>query len=196
MLLRLRILLLIATCALLVPAFAQASGGSYSFDGGTAKQQAQVHAALEASAFNWSLVPATIKIHIAQGVDSEATKGELWLDSDLLNSGRYSWGTIQHEYAHQVDYYLLTDAMRAQLLTTLGGTEWCHTTAGLGHSANGCERFASTLAWAYWSSADNALKPLSTHDESSAMASTQFRALLAAMIGAPSTGALLSRRVK
>jgi hypothetical protein len=196
MLLRLRILLLIASCALLVPAFAQAAGGSYTFDGGTAKQQAQVHTALEASSFDWSLVPATIKIHIASGVDSEATKGELWLDSDLLNAGRYSWGTIQHEYAHQVDYYLLTDATRAQLLTTLGGTEWCHTTAGLGHGANGCERFASTLAWAYWSSADNALKPLSTRDEAAALAPTQFRALLAEMIGAPANAAQLSRRVK
>src|ERR1700730_2037607 len=133
--LRLRILLTMFVCALVAPGLAQAGGGTYVFDGGTAKERSAVHSALEASSFDWSLVPATITIHIKQGIPSEATRGNIWIDSDLLASGRFAWGVVQHEYAHQVDYFLLDDAKRAQLLAALRGSDWCHTVAGLDHAA-------------------------------------------------------------
>jgi hypothetical protein len=184
---KLRILVVAAALALLVPSFAQAAGGSYAFDGGTPKEQAQVRAALNASAFNWSIVPATITVHIGEGQDSEASPGNIWLDSDLLDSGRFSWGTVQHEYAHQVDFFLFDDATRAQLQTTLGAKAWCWDVAGLAHSDYGCERFASTLAWAYWPSADNSMRPTSPRDESAATSPAALRALLGQLIGAPTT---------
>jgi hypothetical protein len=182
--LRLRILLTMFVCALVAPGLAQAGGGTYVFDGGTAKERSAVHSALEASSFDWSLVPATITIHIKQGIPSEATRGNIWIDSDLLASGRFAWGVVQHEYAHQVDYFLLDDAKRAQLLAALGGSDWCGAVAGLDHAAYGCERWASTLAWAYWQSPDNSMRPTAAGDESAAMAPAKFRALLANLLGA------------
>ena len=91
---------------------ALAAGGNY-VHGGTAKQQGQVKAALNASAFDWSLVPQQIVVHIAPGIPSEATFGNIWLDSNLLDSGIFAWGVVQHEYAHQVDFFLLDDAKRS-----------------------------------------------------------------------------------
>jgi hypothetical protein len=35
-------------------------------------------------------------------------------------------GTIQHEYAHQVDFFLLTDVQRERLNALLGGKIWAH----------------------------------------------------------------------
>src|SRR4051812_261849 len=158
MFLRLRIVVFALACVLLAPGLAHAAGGSYAFDGGTAKQRAEVRAALDASAFDWSLVPATVTIHLAPGHDSEATRGNIWLDADLLNSGRFAWGVVQHEYAHKVDFFLLDEAKRAQLLAALGGDDWCFEKTELEHTNHACERFASTLAWAYWPSADNAMR--------------------------------------
>jgi hypothetical protein len=179
---------LIAACAALALAgIAQAKGGNYAFDGGTPKEQAQVRAALNASAFNWSLVPAQITVHIAPGLGtSDATPGELWLDSALLDSGVFAWGIVQHEYAHEVDFFLLDDAKRAALAPELGGQSWWQGAgAPLAHGQLSCERFASTLAWAYWPSARNSMKPQSKNDESSAMAPAAFRALMAQMLPAP-----------
>src|SRR2546423_8355489 len=99
---------LVGALALAHTGVAQASGGTYRFDGGTAYERSQVHAALEASSFNWSRVHATITIHIRAGGMSHSTRGEIWLDADLLDSGRFGWATVQDEYAHQVDYFLLT----------------------------------------------------------------------------------------
>jgi hypothetical protein len=101
---------LVTTLVLLVallsaaPGTSLARGSSYVFDGGTAAQQRQVDRALAVSTFPWNKVPATITIHIDRGSRSEALPGHIWLDADLLDSGQYSWGTIQHEYAHQVDF--------------------------------------------------------------------------------------------
>src|SRR5439155_15995565 len=122
-----------------------------------------------------------------RGVPTEATPGNIWLDANLLDAGVFSWGTIQHEYAHEVDFFLLDDAKRQLLLGTLGGKDWCYSVLGLAHAQYGCERFASTLAWAYWPSSVNSMKPTSAADESAAMAPSKFRALLAALIGAPNT---------
>ena len=183
----LRCALTAAFAALALSGVAQAAGGNYVFDGGTPKEQAQVRSALNVSAFNWSLVPAQITVHIAPGFGtSDATPGELWLDSALLDSGVFSWGVVQHEYAHQVDFFLLDDAKRAALAPQLGGQSWWQGAgAPLAHGQLTCERFASTLAWAYWPSARNSMKPQSRNDESSAMAPAAFRALIAQVLAAP-----------
>ena len=62
----------------------------------------------------------------------------------------------------------------------------CYSVAGLKHRDYGCERFASELAWAYWSSPDNTMRPTSASDEAAGMPVAQFRALLAQLLGAPS----------
>lgn len=184
-----RLLLLPATItvALVLSGQALAGGGNYVFDGGASSERAQVTAALEASAFDWSVVPARITIHLAPGTGSYALPGEIWIDTNLLSADRFAWGTIQHEYGHEVDFFLLNDAVRQRLAPLLGASNWCDETIGLEHSAYGCERFASTLAWAYWPSPDNALRPQSGADESAAMAPASFRALLAQLIGVPDT---------
>jgi hypothetical protein len=169
-------------------AFAQsalAGGGSYAFSGGTAKEQATVHSALEASSFDWSLIPQTIAIHIGTFGDSYSTYGQVFLDASLLDSGRFAWGVVQHELGHQVDFFLFDDAKRAQLLQLLGGKDWCYSISGLKHSDYGCERFASELAWAYWQSPDNSMKPTSSSDEAGSIPVAQFRAVLTQLIGAP-----------
>lgn len=180
---RLLALLAVSVASLGIAGQALASGGNYVFDGGTPRQQAQVKAALDASSFDWSLVRAQITIHIVRGHDSEATYGEIWIDGDLLNSNRFAWGTIQHEYAHQVDFFLLDDAQRQVLRQALGASDWCYGLAGLPHADYGCERFASTLAWAYWQTPQNAMRPVSAHDESGAMTPQAFRALLSRIVG-------------
>jgi len=169
-------------------AFAQsalAGGGSFAFAGGTPKEQATVHAALEASSFSWSLIPSTITINIGPYGDSYSTYGQVYLDASLLDSGRFAWGVIQHELGHQVDFFLLDDGKRAQLLQLLGGKDWCYSVSGLQHSDYGCERFASELAWAYWPSPDNSMKPSRSNNEGGAIPVAQFRAVLAQLIGAP-----------
>jgi hypothetical protein len=162
---------------------AAAVGGHYAFAGGTRVERAQVRAALDASLFNWSVVPEQITIRIAPGLAPSAEAGTIELDSGLLDAGRIAWGVVQHEFAHQVDFFLLDDAMRASLGQQLGGTSWWQTTGGLAHQALTCERFASTLAWAYWPSPDNVLRPLSADDEAVAMPASDFRAVLGSLLG-------------
>jgi hypothetical protein len=177
--------LLSAICFFAFAQSALAGGGSYAFAGGTPKQQATVHSALEASSFSWGLIPSTITIHIGPLGDSYSTYGQIYLDASLLDSGRFAWGVVQHEMGHQVDFFLLDDAKRAQMLQLLGGQDWCYAIAGLNHSDHGCERFASELAWAYWQSPDNSMKPSSSTDEAGAIPVAQFRAVLTQLIGAP-----------
>ncbi|HMJ00555.1 MAG TPA: hypothetical protein VK488_12025 [Gaiellaceae bacterium] len=171
-----------AVAALALTGQAQAVGGNYVFDGGSAKQRTQVRSALNASSFNWSLVPAQIKIHIGPFGTSDATSGEIWLDGRLLNSGKFAWATVQHEYAHQIDFFLVNAATRPRLLGQLGGKGWFQS-PGLAHAQLGSERFASTLAWAYWPSKDNVLRPTSSKDESAAMAPQKFRAFVKQIVG-------------
>ena len=182
-------LLIILVSALAFGAAAQsalAGGGSYTFTGGTPREQATVRSALEASSFDWSLIPRAVTVHIGVYGDSYSVYGNVYLDGSLLDSGRFSWGVVQHEFAHQVDFLLLDDVKRAGLNTLLGGKDWCYSVPGLAHSDYGCERFASELAWAYWPSADNSMRPTSAKDEAGALPVAQFRALLAELIGAPS----------
>ena len=167
---------------------AQAAGGNYRFDGGTAVERTQVREALKASSFNWSLVKAQVTIHIQRGTVSHAVPGEIWLDADLLDSGRFSWATVQDEYSHQVDFFLFTPEIRAQLQAALGAKAWCYENGSIqAHGDQGCERFTSLLPWAYWQSPDNAYKPTAKTDESAAMAPTRFKALLSRLIGTRAT---------
>jgi hypothetical protein len=159
--------------------------GNYSFDGGTGAQRAQVEKALSASSFDWSVVRSQVTIHIERNIDSHATAGNVWLDARLLDSGRFSWGVVQHEFAHQIDFLLLTPANRVELQRLLGAKAWCWDTSGFGHSEYGCERFASTLAWTYWQYADNCMKPASRADEAGGMAPAAFRAALSRMLNVP-----------
>lgn len=175
-----RVLLILASvvAALSFANSAQAGGGNYVFEGGTARQQAQVKAALEASSFDWNVVPAQVTIHVAPGTGSYARRGEIYIDADLLSAGRFAWAAVQHEYAHQVDFFLFSAEQRTRLNRTLGGSDWCYGVSGLNHSEYGCERFASTLTWTYWQSKDNSFRPESRKDESAAMAPAAFRTLL------------------
>jgi hypothetical protein len=151
------ILLGAIAAATLVPPAGRAVGGRYAFAGGTPRQQSEVRRALGASSFDWSLVPARITIHIAPIPTSFAVPGAIWLDSALLSAGAFAWGVVQHEYAHQVDFFLLDDGSRSLLQRQLGATAWCPDVP-VGRDSLGCERFASAVAWAYWPSADNVMR--------------------------------------
>jgi len=130
-------------------------------------------------------VPARITIHIVRGEDSHSRRGEIWLDADLLDSGRFAWATVQDEFAHQVDFFLLTPAMRAELQQALGAQAWCYENTSIqAHGDQGCERFTALLPWAYWQSSDNAYRPTSRTSESAAMAPAKFKALLSRLLGA------------
>lgn len=184
----------VLAAALVSSGQSQAAGGNYVFDGGSRMERNQVRAALNASVFDWSLVQAQITVHILRGIpSSKASPGQIWLDADLLDAAKFSWGVVQHEYAHQVDFSLFDAATRASLLGSLGGEDWCYGVPGLAHDAYGCERFASTLAWAYWPAKDNAMAPESRSDESAAMAPAKFRALMSRLIGFPDP--LSARRI-
>jgi hypothetical protein len=144
--------------------------------------------ALEVSSFDWDVVPGPITIDIARGIDSSAVRGHIWLDADLLDAGSFAMGVVQHEYAHQVDFFLFDDFVHAQLLTELGAADWCGETPDVPHSAHGCERFASTLSWAYWPSRENCMRPISAKDESAAMEPRRFRVLMQSLLMAFSSG--------
>ncbi len=174
-------LLVLAALALVFVPNAAARGGSYGFDGGTRAEQAQVTAALDASSFDWGVVPGTVTIHIARSSSPHAVAGQIWLDADLLDAGRFSWGVVQHEYAHQVDFLVLTDAMRARLHAVLHGSSWW----GGPHAALDCERFADALAWAYWQSADNVMRPESATDEGGQVDPASFQTLVAELLPSP-----------
>ena len=181
---RLAVAAAVVAATLIVPATARAIGGPYVVTGGTAAERRSVTAALDASSFDWNAVPAKIAVHVVRGADSFSTRGEIWLDADLLDAGKFAWGVVQHEYAHQVDYFRFDDAIRARFLQLLGASEWCYgATLEHPHAAYGCERFASTLAWAYWQSPSNCMKPAALGAESGALAPAAFRALLQSLLG-------------
>jgi hypothetical protein len=173
-----RLAVLTAAACLAFPATTAGAGGSYTFDGGTKKERETVVAALRASSFDWSVIPGPIAIHIVNGEPSRSISHEIWLDADLLDAGEFAWGVVQHEFAHQVDYLLFGEAQRALLLKRLGGRDWCYGTPGLAHDQYGCERFASTLAWSFWPSPENSMRPTGRRDESAAMAPAKFRVLV------------------
>jgi hypothetical protein len=174
-----------AAAALATLAFAPAApaaGGHYAFSGGTSVDRGQVRAALQASRFDWNVVPAQIQIHFVRGVGSYATPGHMWLDPSLLRAGMFSWAVVQDEYAHQVDFFVLDDTQRAILKDVLGTSVWCHSDQpGLAHGAYGCERFTSSLVWAYWPNAKNAYRPRSPNAEAS-VDPWRFRSVLGSLL--------------
>jgi hypothetical protein len=176
---RLLLQISLAAVALGVAPAAFASGGHYVFDGGSQAEQAQVTGALNASAFPWDIVPGPVVVHIGRGVASHAAPNQIWLDANLLDAGRFAWGVVQHEYAHEVDFAVLTDATRAKLHALLHGTSWW---GGEGHSELDSERFADLIAWAYWTSPDNVLKPQSALDEGGQVPPAAFRVALTALL--------------
>ena len=171
------------TLALFCVEPALALRGNYTVVGGTARNAAEVKKALNASKFDWSLVQEPITIHVIPGREAFSTPGDIWLSPELLATGTFSWGIVQHEYAHQVEFFLLNDAERGSLTQKLHADTWCHEVSGLRHDRYGCERFASTLAWAYWPDARNALRPSSAKDESAAMKPAPFRTLVSQLVG-------------
>jgi hypothetical protein len=181
MLRRLALLSALVTAALVLAPAALSAGGHYAFAGGTPAEQSQVAQALQASSFPWNVVPQTIVVHIAPGLASDATPGNLWLDANLLDAGRFSWGVVQHEFAHQVDFLVLTDAQRTSLHALLGGASWWGD-GTLAHSALDGERFADEVAWSYWPSPDNVMRPDGTQDEGGQVAPAAFRAALASLL--------------
>jgi len=82
---------------------------------------------------------------------------------------------------------LLGDAQRAILEQALGGMSWWQT-GSLAHGQLASERFASTLAWVYWPSNQNVMKPSSPGDEGGSVSPSAFRALIATTLGVTSGG--------
>jgi hypothetical protein len=186
MLLRLSMRLVVAALALALAPAALASGGHYTFAGGTSGEQQQVTQALEASTFDWNLVPAQVTIHIVRGIPvSYSTPGQIWLDADLLDSGSFAWGVVQMEFGQQVQYTLLDADARSRLVGLLGARQWCYDDPTLARGSNACERFAAMLAWSYWPSAANSMRPAGSSDWSASMSPKAFRTLLVQLIGAP-----------
>jgi hypothetical protein len=183
--LRRLLILAVTLAALAVPGSALAGGGDYGFEGAGPAERSTVRAALNASAFDWSIVPQHVTIHVGPYGVSHSTPGNLWLDRGLLGAGRFSWATVMDEYAHQIDFQVLDASSRAVLQTKLGTSAWCYESAGLAHGANGCERFSSMVAWAYWPSKDNSYRPASATDESASMPAAEFRNLLSSLVGKP-----------
>jgi hypothetical protein len=179
---RLPAILLAATLALLLTQGASAGGGNYAISGGTPAEQATVRDALNASSFTWSVLPQTIQVTIQPSPDDHATPGNVYFDPQLLDMGTFSWAIVQHEFAHQIDFLLLDDSERARLALAIGGAQWFPSGAPLTHASYSCERFASLVAWAYWPSAENSLRPRSTADEAGGMPAPDFRALLSQML--------------
>ena len=190
---RLRHILVTLALALVLAPNALASGGTYVFAGGSPAEQAQVKAALDASSFDYSIVPAQVTIHIQRGSESHSTPGQIWLDADLVDGGRLAWGVVQHEYGHEVDFLVLNDADRAQLHALLGGSAWC---SGAPHAELDCERFADLISWAYWTSQDNVMRPASATDEGGQVSPAAFRAVLAQILPQPSVRRLSAVQVK
>jgi hypothetical protein len=190
----LRRLGLALTLALVFPASGLAGGGNYAFDGARPAERVTVRAALNASSFDWGIVPQRVTIHVGAYGVSYATPGHIWLDRGLLASGRFAWATVMDEYAHQVDFLVLDPARRSLLQQRLGASAWCYEVSGLAHGAHGCERFASMVAWAYWPSIDNPYRPASPTDASAAMPPGEFRALLSDVVGMPTPVSALIKR--
>jgi len=170
----------LAAATLTVPQVAASAGGTYEVRG-AAEARAQVEAALAASSFDWSALSGKVTVHVRRGIATRAAPGQVWLDADLLDSGRFSWGVVLHEFGHQLDFLALDDRDRQTLARALGVKAWGCGPAGptLAHRDQGCERFASMVSWAHWPSADNVFRPSSPLDESAAMSPRAFRALLA-----------------
>jgi hypothetical protein len=178
---RRHLVLLAALVVLALPGKAGAADVALEFSGGSNAARGEVIAALEASAFDWSLIARPVTVQIFDCGCAGSRPGVVVLDETMLASspyGRaYTWGIVQHEFAHQVWWYALDDGRRSELQALLGGADLCYEQLGLPHDAHACELFASTLSWAYWRVAGNPMQA------EKAMGAWQFRRLLARMLG-------------
>src|SRR5262245_29576671 len=95
----------LAVALVAVPPAAAATART-AFSGGSSRERTQVQEALSASSFDWSRLPP-VTVHIGRVGASYSTPGNVYLDAGLLDSGRFAWGVVQHEFAHQVDFFLL-----------------------------------------------------------------------------------------
>lgn len=174
--------------ALALPGTAAAVlNGPVAIDGGNAYEQTQVRAALRISAFDYTPVAARVTVVITRNIPSSdaVSNGVMNIDANLLDAGEFSWGVVQHEMGHEVDFLYFSDADRAQLLDALGGASWWYTAPMLAHGDYGCERFASELSWAFWSDKqDNSMHPVGVHDESNQMPVAAFRTLVNQLLAA------------
>ena len=174
--------------ALALPGSAAAVlNGPITINGGNAYEQTQVRAALRISAFDYTPVAARITVVIARNIPSSdaSSNGVVNVDANLLDAGEFSWGTVQHEMAHEVDFLYFSDADRAQLFSALGGGSWWYTAPMLAHGDYGCERFASELSWAFWSDTQqNSMRPVGVRDESNEMPLAAFRTLVNQLLAA------------
>jgi hypothetical protein len=157
------------------------ASASFALDGGSARERAQIEAALAASSFDWRLLPVAVQVHVRSRVPARATPGHVWLSSELLASGRFAWAVIQDEFAHQVDFFLLDEEERVLLNAELGGDSW-YAAPGVPHDRRGAERFASTLVWTYWPSSQNSYRPRSPRDSSAALDPARFHRLLGLLL--------------
>lgn len=150
-----------------------------TFSGGTLAERATVIAALAASSFPWHIIPQPIAVRIASGLETQSTPGTVSIDANLLDTGSFAWGIVQHEFAHQVDFLVIDSSKREALWRLVGGRAWCWggTASVLDHAAYGCERLASTIAWAYWPSPANAISPVGSAEVAVADAAAFRRAL-------------------
>ena len=178
---RRHLVLLAALAALALPGTAGATDVALEFSSGSDAARAEVIAALDASAFDWSLIGRPVTVQIFDCGCAGSRPGVVVLDETMLASspyGRaYTWGIVQHEFAHQVWWYALDEGRRIELQTVLGGADLCHEQPGLPHDAHACELFASTLGWAYWPAAGNPMQI------ERAMGAHHFRRLLSGMLG-------------
>lgn len=175
-----RTLLVLAAllASLVLPGQAQARGGNYVFVGGSDEARAQVRAALDRSSFDWGRIPVEVTIRITNCGCAGSKPGEIVLDEEMIVNSpfgpRYVWGIAQHEYAHQIDFFRFGARERASLLRRLGGKAWCYEVKGVAHGDNGCERFATMVAWAYWRARANVQRPA----WSTSLTRAEFRALV------------------
>ena len=147
--------------------------------------------ALRVSTFDFTPVAARVTVVIGRNIPSSDAwaSGVVNLDANLLDAGQFSWGVVQHEMGHEVDFLYLTDADRAQLLAALGGQSWWYTVPMLAHGEYGCERLASELSWAFWpDTLDNSMRPEGAHDESNQMPLAAFRTLVGQLLAADKYG--------
>ncbi len=71
----LRRLATVLALAFVIPASAQAAGGDYTFQGASANERSTVRAALNASSFDWGVVPKQITVHVGSYGVSQRLEG-------------------------------------------------------------------------------------------------------------------------
>lgn len=161
-----------------------AAAADVRFDGGTPFEQQQVTQALASWRVDTSSLP-TITVHVVPPSDPHlgngaaagySIPGDVWLSSYWLDFGQAGWGFVQHEFGHELDYYVLTDAQRAELMKLFGASTWCDHSQP--YTERACEWFASELSWAFWPTQTNLQDPGTTNGLSGHVDPAKLRALI------------------